>query len=237
LLSDENFSAAMKNRQTLPRSRLDAPLPEATVTAAGLRVVKLLVGKPPQTVSDLIEVMGVTRTAVTEQLNELVAAGFVKRETERLPGRGRPRHLYRTTDAALLLLFADKQRLVVPAVWQAIRNIGGEKLMRDVLKRVSRCLADYYNRKVIAVKPEERLREMIDILNHEGGLVEAVEEDGHLVMYKRSCPFISMVDAERSICCVDLEMLNSVVGRSVLRTACRHDGDPCCTFEIANGVK
>jgi DeoR family transcriptional regulator, suf operon transcriptional repressor len=228
----------MKNRPKMPQPRLDAPLPEATVTAAGLRVVRLLVGKPPQTVSDLIEVMGVTRTAVTEQLNELVAAGFVKRETERLPGRGRPRHLYRTTDAALLLLFADKQRLVVPAVWQAIRDIGGEKMMRDVLKRLSLSLADYYNRKVTSAKPEDRLREMVDILNHEGGLVEAVEEEtGHLVMYKRSCPFISMVDEGRSICCVDLEMLNSVVGREIRRTACRHDGDPCCTFEIANGVK
>ena len=227
----------MKNRQSLPQAMLDSSMPDATVTAAGLRVVRLLVGKPPQTVSDLIKIMGVTRTAVTEQLNELVAAGFVKRETERLPGRGRPRHLYRTTDAALLLLFADKQRLVVPAVWQAIREIGGDKMMRDVLRRVSRYLADHYNRKLLGAKPEERLREMIDILNHEGGLVEALEEDGHLVMYKRSCPFISMVDAERSICCVDLEMLTSVVGRAVRRTACRHDGDPCCTFELANGTK
>jgi predicted ArsR family transcriptional regulator len=236
-LSIEKFNAIMKTRQLLPQTVIDATMPDATVTAAGLRVVRLLVGKPPQTVSDLIQVMGVTRTAVTEQLNELVAAGFVKRETERLPGRGRPRHLYRTTDAALLLLFADKQRLVVPAIWQTIREVGGEKMMREVLKRVSRYLADYYNRKLNAADPEDRLREMIDILNHEGGLVEAVEENGHLVMYKRSCPFISMVDAERSICCVDLEMLNSVVGRSVRRTACRHDGDPCCTFELANGVK
>ena len=74
---------------------------DATVSAAGLRIVKLLVGNPPQTVSDLIDTTGVTRTAVTEQLNELVAAGFVERSTERLTGRGRPRHLYKATDAAL----------------------------------------------------------------------------------------------------------------------------------------
>lgn len=52
--------------------------------------MKLLVGNPPQTITDLIRAAGVTRTAVTEQLNELVAAGFVERSMERLSGRGRP---------------------------------------------------------------------------------------------------------------------------------------------------
>ena len=43
---------------------------DATISAAGLRIAKLLVGHPPQTVSDLLDAAGVTRTAVTEQLNE-----------------------------------------------------------------------------------------------------------------------------------------------------------------------
>jgi predicted ArsR family transcriptional regulator len=41
-----------------------------------------------------------------------------------------------------------------------------------------------------------------------------------------------MFDAERVICAVDLEMMGGVVGRPIRRTACRHDGDPCCAFEI-----
>jgi len=209
-------------------------MPDATISAAGLRVVKLLVGSAPRTVADLIRATGVTRTAVTEQLNELVAAGFVERSTERLPGRGRPRHLYKATDASLLVLFANSQRLVVPAVWQALRETGGEKLVKDVLRRVSLLLADHYNRRIRATEPKARLGELIDLLCQEGGLVEAVEENGQLVMYKRTCPFISMLDEKRSICSVDLEMMSSVVGRPVQRTACRHDGAPCCTFEIAH---
>ena len=195
--------------------------------------MKLLVGNAPQTVADLVETIGVTRTAVTEQLNELVAAGFVERGVERLPGRGRPRHLYKATDAALLLLFANNQRLVIPAIWKAIGDLGGDELMQNVLQRVSRQLADYYNTKVTAKKPVERLRQMIGLLSEEGGLVEAVEgEEGQLVLCKRSCPFISLADEKRSICCVDLEMMNIVVGRPVRRTACRHEGAACCTFEL-----
>lgn len=210
---------------------------EAIVSAAGMRVIKLLVGNSAQTVADLIKATGVTRTAVTEQLNELVAAGFAQRSTERLPGRGRPRHLYAATSHALLLLFASNQQLVVPAMWRAIHEVGGTKLTQRVLKHVSRSLADHYSRRITAKEPEERLKQMTELLREEGVLVEIQEEDGHVVLRKRSCPFFSMLDEARNVCCVDLEMLTAVVGRPVRRIASRHDGDPCCEFGLNDSAK
>ncbi len=207
---------------------------DATVSAAGLRIVKLLVGNPPQTVSDLIKATNVTRTAVTEQLNELIAAGFVERSTERLPGRGRPRHLYKATDATLLLLFASNQKTVVPAIWSALRDIGGEELVQDVLRRVSLVLAEHYKAKITTESPEDRLHELMRLMNEEGALVEINQVNDQLVMYKRSCGYFSMADARQSICFIDQEMMSAVVGRPVRRVACRHDGAPCCSFEIAN---
>jgi len=206
-----------------------------SISTAGLRIMKLLVGNEPQTIADLTGAAGVTRTAVTEQLSELVASGFVERAPQRRHGRGRPRHLYQATSAALLLLFAGNQRLVVPAIRQAIRALGGEELNQKVLKRVSRALADHYNNQITAKKPRERLRKYIDLLMAEGALIEVVENgDGHLKLYKRTCPFISMIDQERTVCRIDQEMLRAVVGRPVRQTACRHDGDPCCAFELVD---
>jgi DeoR family transcriptional regulator, suf operon transcriptional repressor len=208
-------------------------MPDVTISPAGLRIIKLLVGNRPQTIADLIRTTGVTRTAVTEQLDELVAAGFVERETQRLSGRGRPRHLYKATRAALVLLFAGNQRLVVPAIWQALKDIGGDDLTHKVLKEVSRTLAEYYNGRITAKKPHERLKQLMGQFAAEGGLIEAVEDDkGQVVLCKRSCPFISMVNEERSVCYIDLEMMSEVVGRPVRQTACRHEGAPCCQFEI-----
>ncbi len=209
-------------------------MPDATISAAGMRIIKLLVGNPPQTVVDLIRTTGVTRTAVTEQLNELVALGFIERSTDRLAGRGRPRHLYKATQAALSLLFTNNQRLLIPAIWKALYELGGEQLTQKILKHVSRQLADYYSGKITAKKPKERLRQFVDILVAEGGLLEVIEdEDGQMLLYRRSCPFISMLDANRSVCRIDQELLNAVVGRPVRRVSCRHDGAPCCRFEIA----
>jgi predicted ArsR family transcriptional regulator len=204
----------------------------ADVSAAGMRIVRLLVGNKPRTMSELIDATGVTRTAVTEQLNELVAAGFVERETEHLSGRGRPRHLFKTTDAALLLLFPSNQQLAVSSLWKAIEDVGGEELKHKILRKLSRILGESYSRRISAKKPEERLRQFADILCREGSLIEAKQNNGQVVMYKRSCPFICLSDENHSICIVDQDMMSHIVGRPVRRTASRHDGSPCCTVEI-----
>ncbi len=210
---------------------------DLSVSPAGMRLVKLLVGKPPMTIAQLIDATGVTRTAVTEQLGELVAGGFVERNLERLPGRGRPHHLYVATNAALLLLFADVQRLVVPAIWKAIDMAGGEPLTQQVITSVAHQLAEHYRKRIRESCPKKRLKEMGAILRAEGALVEVAEENGSLVLRKRSCPFISMLDEKRSVCCIDEQMLSVVVGHPVHRVSYRQEGDPCCTFQLRNGQR
>ncbi|NUQ63264.1 MAG: L-2-amino-thiazoline-4-carboxylic acid hydrolase [Pirellulales bacterium] len=209
---------------------------DATISAAGMRIVRLLVGRPPTTVASLIRVTGVTRTAVTEQLNELVGAGFVERRIEKLTGRGRPRHLYSATNHALLLLFASNQSQIVPAMWQSILEVGGEELVQRVLGRVSRALAEHYRQRIRGTTPQRRLDEMLQLLREEGSIVE-VEKDkeGQLLLHRRSCPFFSMFDERtKAVCCIDQAMISEVVGAPIRRTACRHDGAPCCTFELAS---
>lgn len=207
---------------------------EGRVTPAGLRIVRLLVGNRPQTVAELMKSLGVTRTAISEQLNDLLAAGFVQRSTERLVGRGRPRHVYSATRAALVLLFAANQQMVVPAIWRAIRAEAGEEINRRVMQRVSQELAAYYKKRITATRPRERLRRLARLLCEEGAVVETEEKNGRLVMYKRSCPFISMLDEHYTVCSVDQEMMKLVIGRPVRRIACRHDRAPCCAFEIVD---
>lgn len=204
------------------------------VTPAGLRIIRLLVGNPPQTISQLMKAAGVTRTAIAEQLNELEAAGFVRRDTERLSGRGRPRHVYVATRAALVLLFATNQELLVPAIWRAIRAEAGEDLNRRIVRRVSREMAAHYKQRITGTRPRDRFRQLARVLREEGAVVETEENNGKLVMYKRSCPFISMLDEHQTVCSVDQEMMRAIVGRPVRRIDCRHEGAPCCAFEITD---
>jgi predicted ArsR family transcriptional regulator len=137
---------------------------KSTVSPAGMRILKLLVGSPPKSVADLIEDTGVTRTAVTEQLNELVVAGLVEKETERLTGRGRPRHVYTATEDAILMFYGVTRNPVVPVIWDVLRNEGGEQLLDKVSRKVSEALAARYTNRISGSTPEDRLREFCEIL-------------------------------------------------------------------------
>jgi len=202
------------------------------VTPAGMRIIKVLVGNPPQTVGELIEAVGVTRTAISEQLDELVAAGFVRRDTRRRSGRGRPPHVYSATQAALVLLFATNQQLLVPAIWRAVRAEVNDQKWRRIVRRVSQQMAAHYKKRIKAARPRERFLQLAQLLREEGAVVETKDNNGAVVMYKRSCPFISMLDEHRTVCRVDQEMMKLIVGRPVRRIDCRHDGAPCCAFKV-----
>jgi predicted ArsR family transcriptional regulator len=203
-------------------------MPDPTISSAGLRVMKLLVGTPPKTIGDLIRETGVTRTAVIEQLNELVAGGFVQRTIEPLDGRGRPRYRYAATTAALVLLFANNQQLVVPAIWKAVEEIGGKKLTQEILHSVSRQLARHYDEKITAKDSRKRLHQLRAILEDEGGMVDLATKDGQVTLTKRSCAYINMADEQRHVCRIDVEVMALIAGCPAEVIACRHDGDSCC---------
>ena len=150
------------------------------------------------------------------------------------PGGAARAILYTATHSALLLLFANNQHLVVPAVWQAIEEVGGPEIGNKVRSRVAELLADHYGSKITATDPKERLERLMKLFEEEGGLVDVVQKDGRMTVCKRSCAFISMFDPNRNVCNIELDMMKQVVGATIRRVGCRNDGDPCCSFEIDN---
>jgi predicted ArsR family transcriptional regulator len=207
---------------------------DAIISASGMRLLKLLVGNPPQSITEMMDSMEVTRTAVTEQLNELVRAGFVEREPEHLSARGRPQYLYKATNIASLILHAQRHCQVVPTIWRVLEDIGGAELVSKVRTKVAKALADQYLPKITAKKPEERFRQFSKLLNAEGDLTEVSTSGGRMKLHKRSCAFLRLVDEEQTICCLDQELMTFIVGKSVCRVDSRHEGACRCTFEIAD---
>ena len=205
---------------------------DSRISTAGLRVLRLLVGNPPQTVAELTDQTRVTRTAVTEQLNELMAAGFVHRSVEKTSRRGRPRHLYSSTQSALELVFSSNLRVMAPAMLRAIIEIGGQEVTTQVLARVGEIIADHYRKDITAVDPAERLREFSELLNREGTLSDLEEHQGELVLRERICPFSEVVDGHREICEMEAKMISAVVGQPLELCDCRQDGCDSCTFQL-----
>lgn len=202
------------------------------VSPAGLRLVQQLVGRPPQSMEELMIATGVTRTAVTEQLNHLADLGFVARATER-SGRGRPRYLYSATDDAHQLLFRNNQRLLAPLLIKSMLQVAGPELTVQVLDRVGRQLAEHYlSRMDAGSDTERRVRQLVELLRQEGVVVDLEVDGAKLRIHERTCPYVDAANEDRSICNVEREMMTNVLGVPVVSSSCRLDGCPGCTFEI-----
>ncbi|MEK6238251.1 MAG: MarR family transcriptional regulator [Planctomycetales bacterium] len=203
-------------------------MPHSKPSSTSMRIMRLLIGKPPQSLTDLMEVMGVTRTAVTEQLSVLMKDGYVDR-TQQRSGRGRPRHLYMATEKALSL-FPSNEQLVVPALLSAMRDIAGNEVVDQVLRRVSDEMADHYQ--VGGNNPKERLAQLVELLKSNGTMVELQDDQGRMMMQERSCPFWTMASDDRSACNIEEMMMSKVVDAPVRLVQCRLDGCDSCTFEL-----
>lgn len=194
--------------------------------------MRLLIGQPPKTMSELIEVTGVTRTAISEQLNELISAGFILQKLERLPGRGRPRYLYSATEYAQKKLFEGYQSILVPAAWRAIKKHCGEEVVKNVVEEISTELAEHFNRQIESQVPEERLQEFTDIICRSGRLGACRIDREHSEYDKLCCPFVSMYDGSGIVCDIDRLAMSKIVKAPVERVGCRLEGAPCCTFRF-----
>ena len=73
-------------------------------------------------------------------------------------------------------------------------------MTREILRSVSRSLAEHYQSRITATDPKKRLDQFAAILEEEGGLVDLAAKDGHITITKRTCAFISMFDDQRHVC-------------------------------------
>jgi predicted ArsR family transcriptional regulator len=194
--------------------------------------MRLLIGHPPRSIAELIESTGVTRTAISEQLNGLITAGYVVQQMERLDGRGRPRYLYSATNLAMKHLFEGNQDVVVPAIWRAVQKYCGPETVNLICKEVAQDIANYFSAKMTASTPQERLKEFSNEFCRSGHLGHYHEEDGVPVFEKLNCPFISMFDGSSFLCEIDKLSMEKIVGSEVERFRYRLDGAPCCCFRI-----
>ena len=113
-----------------------------------MRIVDALIGQPPQTISELLPKVKVTRTAITEQLDELVRMGLVVREMEHLPSRGRPRYRYSLSEESVPRIYPGNQQLVVSTIWNAVKEIAGEELSSRIFLHACDKIKDYYSDKI-----------------------------------------------------------------------------------------
>ncbi len=115
---------------------------------------------------ELAERLSVTDTAVRQRLTRLMDRGLVERFALR-EGRGRPKHVYRLTEAGQRASGANLDDLAV-ALWQELVELEDIQLRERLLRRVVGRLIAKYSAEVFGTTVEDRLKSVVELFNRRG---------------------------------------------------------------------
>ena len=182
----------------------------------------------PATLDDLVNELGLTRTAVRLQLAVLERDGSVVRRGMRR-GRTKPAHVYELTTQAEQRL----SRAYIPVLTQLLHVLAArlssaefDAVMRDV------------GRELLAGQPrprgplKARAQAASDLLNELGGLTDVSEEGPDLMIRSHGCPLAAAAIHHPETCNAVESLVTEFVGATV-RQRCDRTDRPRCRFLIA----
>jgi len=183
------------------------------------------------TIADFVELLGVTTTAVRQQVNRLVAEGWLVR-SQRHGGQGRPADVFSVSER-VKRLFSEWRDEFSKLLLEELTEVEGPARSRMILQGVGRRMAEQRRRFVGGGSPVERLRRLAELLSREGVLAEADGSQGDVHLAVFTCPYRGLAQEHPEICEMELETFSELVGGKVRRRRCVLDGHERCEFSVA----
>ncbi len=186
------------------------------------------------TISDLVEYVGVTATAVRQRLNRLMEQDLVVRQAE-VAGRGRPTHRYSLSPAGMRC-GGDNYEDLATVLWAELRAVEAPEVRRRLLQRVMTRLAEIYRDKLQGATISERMATLAGLM-HERDVpfeVQTPDDENQLpILRALACPYPDLAEQDRAICSLEKMLFSEILGKGVRLSACRLDGANGCTFELS----
>lgn len=207
----------------------------STVTNHDEALLNLLRKQGSAGISELVDVLGVTATAVRQRLNRLMEEGLVERQQVVSGGRGRPSHRYQLTEKGRRTSgnnYAD----LVDVLWAEIRSIEDPEVRAGLLKRIAKQLAQRAG-ELPGETLEEKMQRLADLMQQKHIPFE-VDSSGDLpVLTAVACPYPELVEHDKSICAMERMLFSEVLGETMRLTDCRPHGDSCCSFRPSSAPR
>jgi predicted ArsR family transcriptional regulator len=194
-------------------------------------VVDYLRRQGEATIGDLVELTGVTATAVRHRLARLMDQGLVARQSEAV-GRGRPMHRYSLTPLGTQSAGNNYDQLA-KVLWEEIRAVDNSEVRRGLLQRISTRLGDVYRDEIKGETVRDRMASLARLMAANEMPFEIDESAELPVLTALACPYPELAERDRGVCAMEKMWLADVLGEGVRLTSCRLDGARCCTFEAA----
>jgi len=185
---------------------------ENSPRAEVLRIVQRL---GSASVKDLESGMGVTTTAVREQVAHLLREGFL--QATRVRGDiGRPFYVYSLTAKAQDLFPKDYATLARLLLEETL-TMHGQEGLRALLNNVSRRMAQKLHDSTQVSELSQKLLGLVASLGETGMDVSmvSVESSGGYILKAHSCPYFDVARSHREICEMEQEMMAELLGPGV----------------------
>lgn len=199
--------------------------------APAWRILEYLQRNGSGTIKALEQYLGVTTTAVRQQLQVLQADGYLER-TSVHAGVGRPHHEYSLTDKAQGLFSRHSEDLALTLL-EEVMALEGKEATARLLDRVGSRLAAQYLVDVEAGDLGERVEQLVEALSARGVLADVrVDDEDAIVLQTYNCPYHGLALEHRDICDMDEKFMREVLGSEVTLSECMMDGHHRCSFVV-----
>ncbi len=177
------------------------------------------------------DLLKITRTAVRARLERLEHDNLLECAS-RSVGRGRPKQVYAITAHGLHALGEDYRELAV-VFWQVIAEVEDADLRAVLLGKVRDRLTDRFRRQLVESDTvEQRIDQLASEMQSSGFNVESDHSNALPILRETNCPFPMLADVDDTICEVEKQVFEQVLGAKVeFVNRCR-DGHHCCEFEV-----
>lgn len=199
-------------------------------TPAG-QILEYLLRNTTASIKDLEDTLGVTATAVRQQLTSLSAEGLVVMTRER-QGVGRPRNLYKLTERSQSLFACYSDELALDLIHELLESEGTAKL-RYLLSRVGDKLAVQYSRQIKGEALGDRILELSVLLDRRGIRADIEDANGIIILHEYNCPYHDLSSVHRDVCEMERDTFSQVLGTDVTLGNCIHDGHNSCQFVVS----
>jgi len=202
------------------------------------RILDFLQRNKRATVEELASATGLAPASIRRHLDILQRDKVIALEEVRRQ-MGRPHYVYFLTEHGQEQMPKEYFRLTNMLVQEIaalqnceLRELDGPSLLDTVFARMAERLAASYTERVDGKTFDERVRELIKILQ-EGNFYpewERTEEGYRLACY--NCPYHQVAKVNRQTCLLDLNFMRKLVGAEVSRDHCQAGGDGRCVYLI-----
>jgi predicted ArsR family transcriptional regulator len=194
------------------------------------QILRLLQQQGTLSIKDIEAVLGVTTTAVRQQITALQADGLVTATTVR-EKRGRPHAVYSLSEKGQSLFACGYEDLAL-VLLEEVLELAKPESTRQLLQRVSARLGEQYAEQMHGIALAERLQELVALFEKRGILIKLEEAPDAFMLTEYGCPYYGLAREHREVCSMEIEAIEQALGSQVTLCQSQLDGHHGCQFHV-----